>query len=304
MQLLAGATDENLRIIERELEVEIGKTPLELTVKGQDAAVDLAVDVLRQFAEVLGLGEQIFPGDIERGIAMLSANRKVRLTEMLRESVRIAGKKASISPKTVNQRQYIEAIGNNDIVFGIGPAGTGKTYLAMATAVAALLRKDVKRIILARPAVEAGERLGFLPGDMAEKVNPYLRPLYDALYDMVDPDKAQELIEKGTIEVAPLAFMRGRTLRSAFVILDEAQNTTSMQMKMCLTRLGFNSKYIITGDPTQVDLPSGVRSGLQEAVTLLEGVSGISVVRFGTEDVIRHPLVARIVHAYEKMTSH
>lgn len=299
MQLLAGETDINLKVVERELEVEIGKQPTELMVKGQDSSVDLAVDLLRQFIEVLSSGEHIYPGDVERGIKMLSANRKHKLADLLREPVRIVGRKTSIIPKTFNQREYIDAISRNDIVFGVGPAGTGKTYLAMAMAVAALLRKEVKRIILARPAVEAGERLGFLPGDMAEKVNPYLRPLYDALYDMVEPEKAQEMIERGTIEVAPLAFMRGRTLSSAFVILDEAQNTTSMQMKMCLTRLGFNSKYIITGDPTQVDLPNNVRSGLAEAVSLLDGVEGISVVRFGVEDVVRHPLVARIVHAYD-----
>jgi len=231
---------------------------------------------------------------------MLSSNRRVHLSELFRDQVRIAGRKRSIVPKTFKQKEYIEAIKRDDVVFGVGPAGTGKTYLAMAMAVMALEVKEVKRVILCRPAVEAGEKLGFLPGDMAEKVNPYLRPLYDALHDMVEFDRARDLVEKGVIEVAPLAFMRGRTLSKAFVILDEAQNTTSIQMKMFLTRLGPQSKCVVTGDITQIDLPRGIRSGLQEVISVLKGIEGISIVRFSGEDVIRHPLVRKIVDAYQK----
>jgi phosphate starvation-inducible PhoH-like protein len=214
--------------------------------------------------------------------------------------VKISGRKYSIVPKTVRQKEYIEAIRSNDMVFGVGPAGTGKTYLAMAMAVAALMNKEVKRVVLCRPAVEAGEKLGFLPGDMAEKVNLYLRPLYDALHDMVDPEKAKEMVERGIVEVAPLAFMRGRTLSNAFVILDEAQNTTAVQMKMFLTRLGFNSKAVVTGDVTQIDLPRGITSGLVDALSKLKDVEGLGSVYFSEEDVIRHPLVSRIVAAYKE----
>lgn len=282
------------------LDVSIGSAATGLVVSGQDAEVDLASDVLTQLKGLVENGEKIWPGDVERAIKMLSANRKLRLEELFRDQVKVAGKRSSIVPKTFQQKRYIEAVHQNDIVFGIGPAGTGKTYLAMAVAVAALLRKEVKRVILCRPAVEAGEKLGFLPGDMAEKVNPYLRPLYDALYDMVDTDRAAEMIEKGAIEVAPLAFMRGRTLSNAFVILDEAQNTTPGQMQMFLTRLGFGSKCFVTGDITQVDLPYGVTSGLVDAIRILDGVKGLEFVHFTEEDVIRHPLVARIVSAYKK----
>ncbi len=299
-QSLVGERDAQLKVIERELDVRIGRVPEGLSIAGQDSDVDLAVDLLTQVRSLLEQGERIFPGDIERSLKMLSSNRHVQLADLFRDQIRVSGRKYSIVPKTFMQKAYLDAIKNFDLVFGIGPAGTGKTYLAMAMAVSALLEKKVKRIVLCRPAVEAGEKLGFLPGDMAEKVNPYLRPLYDALYDMVDVERAEEMIEKGVIEVAPLAFMRGRTLSNAFVILDEGQNTTPVQMKMLLTRIGFNSKCIVTGDATQVDLPRGSVSGLGDAVNALTGVEGIEIIRFSQEDVVRHPLVSRIVAAYDR----
>lgn len=297
---LVGDQDSNLKIVERMLDVTIGRDPNGLLIRGQDAEVDLAYDLLSQVAGLLVRGEVLFPGDLERAIRMLSENRKIRLDELFRDQVKIAGRKYTIAPKTFKQKQYIEAMKAHDIVFGIGPAGTGKTYLAMAMAVAAILEKRVKRVVLCRPAVEAGEKLGFLPGDMAEKVNPYLRPLYDALNDMVDADRAKEMVEKGQVEVAPLAFMRGRTLTNAFVILDEAQNTTPVQMKMLLTRIGRGSKAVITGDPSQIDLPRGTHSGLIEAVQILRDVEDISFINFDETDVIRHPLVAKIVSAYQR----
>jgi phosphate starvation-inducible PhoH-like protein len=225
------------------------------------------------------------------------------LKRIFRDEVYISSKKKIITPKTINQKQYIDSVRAFDIVFGIGPAGTGKTYLAMAMAISSLVKKDTNRVVLARPAVEAGEHLGFLPGDLHEKVNPYLRPLYDALHDMMDFESASRLLQQGVIEVAPLAFMRGRTLNDSFVILDEAQNVTSEQMKMFLTRLGFSSKCVITGDVTQTDLPNGKTSGLVEAKGILEGIKGIKFVYFSREDVIRHPLVQEIIDAYENMES-
>ncbi|MCB0319707.1 MAG: PhoH family protein [Bdellovibrionales bacterium] len=297
---LTGAEGAHLRELERLLDIRISQAPGEIVLVGQDSEVDLAFNLLRQLAELVERGEKVFAGDFERSLQMLSENRHLRLEDLFRDQVKIAGRKRSITPKTFRQKEYIEAIKDNDIVFGIGPAGTGKTYLAMAMAVAALVKKDVKRVVLCRPAVEAGEKLGFLPGDMAEKVNPYLRPLYDALHDMVDFDRAAELVEKGQVEVAPLAFMRGRTLSNAFVILDEAQNTTSIQMKMLLTRLGRGSKCVITGDITQIDLPHGTVSGLSQAVRVLKDIPGIHMLRFTKEDVIRHPLVSRIVDAYDR----
>jgi phosphate starvation-inducible PhoH-like protein len=299
-QVISGDQGANLRTIEGLLAVKIASTPDGLEITGHDYEVDLARDLLMQLRDIVDKGETLFKGDLERAIRMLSGNRKLRLEELFRDQVKVAGRKHSITPKTFQQKIYIEAIKSHDIVFGIGPAGTGKTYLAMAMAVAALANKEVKRIILCRPAVEAGEKLGFLPGDMAEKVNPYLRPLYDALHDMVDFERAKEMVEKGIVEVAPLAFMRGRTLSNAFVILDEAQNTTPVQMKMFLTRVGFGSKCVVTGDITQIDLPRGQVSGLSEAVNTLRSIADISFVYFSDSDVIRHPVVAKIVAAYEK----
>lgn len=303
-QSLGGDQDVNFKIIERELDIKVGRGHDGLLLSGQDAEVELAHDLLLQLKALIERGERIFSGDIDRAIRMLSGNRRLRLEDLFRDQVKIAGRKHSIVPKTFKQKTYIEAIKANDMVFGVGPAGTGKTYLAMSMAVSALVNKEVKRVVLCRPAVEAGEKLGFLPGDMAEKVNPYLRPLYDALHDMVDYERAAEMVEKGMIEVAPLAFMRGRTLSNAFVILDEAQNTTSGQMKMLLTRLGSGSKCVVTGDVTQIDLPRGQVSGLVEALSILKSIEGLEVVHFSDEDVIRHPLVSRIVRAYDAKASH
>jgi len=238
--------------------------------------------------------------DVSSAIRAFSANPALSLKEIFQETIPVSQRKRQVAAKNETQRKYIEAIKKHDIVFGIGPAGTGKTYLAMAMAVSALLRREASRIILVRPAVEAGEKLGFLPGDVAEKVNPYLRPLYDALYDMIETEKANKLVERGDIEIAPLAFMRGRTLNDSFIILDEAQNTTSEQMKMFLTRLGFNSKTVITGDITQIDLPGGRSSGLIEAQKIIEGIEGIQFVYFTNKDVVRHKLVQQIIKAYER----
>lgn len=297
---LVGEQDYNIRVIENELDIKIGRSAEGLILRGQDSEVDLAQDLLTQLRALFERGEVLYPGDVERSIKMLEKNRKLRLEDLFHDQVKIAGRKHVIVPKTFHQKTYLEAIKRYDLVFGVGPAGTGKTYLAMAMAVAALSAKEVKRIVLCRPAVEAGEKLGFLPGDMAEKVNPYLRPLYDALHDMVDFERANELVEKGVIEVAPLAFMRGRTLSKSFVILDEAQNTTPVQMKMLLTRIGFGSKCVVTGDVTQIDLPRGTNSGLNDAITTLREVEGLGIIHFDKEDVIRHPLVSRIVAAYDK----
>lgn len=300
MQALVGDKDENLKVIERDLGLKIGRSPNGLLLIGQDTDVELACDLLVQLRGLVEQGEVIFKGDVERAIRMLSGNRKLQLEELFRDEIRVSGKRTKIVPKTFRQKTYIEQIKNHSVVLGVGPAGTGKTYLAMAMAVSALVNKEVKRIVLCRPAVEAGEKLGFLPGDMAEKVNPYLRPLYDALHDMVDFDRAKEMVEKGVVEVAPLAFMRGRTLSNAFVILDEAQNTTPVQMKMFLTRLGFGSTCVVTGDITQIDLPRGTVSGLSHALKILKDVPGVAVVQFSEEDVVRHPLVSRIIQAYDQ----
>lgn len=300
LRLLTGENQQNLRAIEEALEIRVSQSADGLIFEGQDSEVDLALDLVSQMSGLVAEGESFFPEDVRRSIQLLSSDRKARLESLFREQLKLPGRTQSIVPKTLKQREYIEAIRGNDIVFGIGPAGTGKTYLAMAMAVSALLSKEFKRVVLCRPAVEAGEKLGFLPGDMAEKVNPYLRPLYDALHDMVEYEKAVEMVERGLIEVAPLAFMRGRTLSRAFVILDEAQNTTSGQMKMFLTRLGQHSKCIVTGDITQIDLPRGVLSGLTEALNILEGIPGISMIHFSEKDVIRHALVSKIVTAYQR----
>ncbi len=257
--------------------------------------------MLKQLYGLLKGGWPIYPTDVDYAVRILSGKPNADLESIFKDQVFISSKKKVITPKTVNQKAYIDGIRRYDIVFGIGPAGTGKTYLAMAMAVSYLMKKAVRRVVLARPAVEAGEHLGFLPGDLHEKVNPYLRPLYDALHDMMDFESASRLLQQGIIEVAPLAFMRGRTLNDAFVILDEAQNATSEQMKMFLTRLGFSSKAVITGDVTQTDLPVGKTSGLIEAQRILEGIEGIRFVYFSRDDVIRHPLVQEIIEAYAKL---
>ncbi len=255
---------------------------------------------MRQLYSLLEKGYPVYASDVDYAIRILSGDNRAKLQDIFLDTIYISAHKRTITPKSIAQKAYIDAIRRYDIVFGIGPAGTGKTYLAMAMAVAELMKNNYVRIILTRPAVEAGEKLGFLPGDLAEKVNPYLRPLYDALHDMVDFDRARKMVERGTIEVAPLAFMRGRTLNDSFVILDEAQNTTPEQMKMFLTRLGYGSKAVITGDATQIDLPAGKASGLKEAARILRGVQGIRFVTFTEKDVARHHLVQEIIAAYER----
>jgi phosphate starvation-inducible PhoH-like protein len=296
---LFGTYDENLKHLESLFTVRIRTSGSELMVEGDAADVARAEKVLDQLSALIRGGYRLAKGDVRTAAQLVAQDENVELADyFLRSSTKTSGKR-QVVPKSVTQKKYLDAIEQHDIVFGIGPAGTGKTYLAMAQAVSFLLSKRVSRIILARPAVEAGEKLGFLPGDLQEKVNPYLRPLYDALYDMIDLDRAERLLERGTIEVAPIAFMRGRTLNDAFVILDEAQNTTSEQMKMFLTRLGFGSKAVITGDVTQIDLPTGRTSGLVEAMKVIGHVSGISFIHFDEKDVVRHALVQQIVKAYE-----
>jgi phosphate starvation-inducible PhoH-like protein len=296
---LTGPNGANLKPLERAFDIGIGLRGNTIRLFGTPPSVALAERTLSELLELVRRGSHLGVREVERNIETLRKHPDVKLSEMLDDVVQVGTGKKGVSPKGVAQQQYIRAIQTFDVVFGIGPAGTGKTYLAMAAAVSALLSRKYKRIILTRPAVEAGEKLGFLPGDLAEKVNPYLRPLYDALHDMMDMERAQDLLARGTIEVAPLAFMRGRTLNSSFVILDEAQNTTVDQMKMFLTRLGFDSKAVITGDVTQVDLPEGRRSGLSDAVRLLGNVDGIAMCRFSDTDVVRHPLVQRIIRAYD-----
>ena len=297
---VCGERDENLRLIEEAFGVRIGAKGTEITLAGKQQGVEGAERFISQIQALLKEGYPLYRGDIDYALRAIAEEPVTNLKDIFLDTVYISAKRRLITPKGPAQKAYIDAIRNYDIVFGVGPAGTGKTYLAMAMAVAALMKNQVSRIILARPAVEAGERLGFLPGDMAEKVNPYLRPLYDALYDMVDMEKASKLIERGVVEVAPLAFMRGRTLNEAFIILDEAQNTTAEQMKMFLTRLGFGSKAVITGDITQVDLPTGKPSGLIEVQRILKGVKGIKFSYFTEKDVVRHRLVQDIVKAYER----
>lgn len=297
-RLLYGDMNRNLGLIESVVKVKIEVRGTELTISGQKHDLDLVRSTLNQLFEMILTGATIYQRDVAYAIRILSKNPKTRLADIFQDQVFISANQGVISPKSVNQKNYIEAIRQNDIVFGIGPAGTGKTYLAVAMAVAAFTAKKVKTIILARPAVEAGERLGFLPGDMAQKVNPYLRPLHDALYDMLGMEKTTALIEQGAIEIAPLAFMRGRTLSNAFVILDEAQNTTMEQMKMFLTRLGFNSRAVITGDVTQIDLPPDKGSGLIHSAKILKEISGIAFSEFTEVDVVRHPLVQKIILAY------
>ena len=298
MKNLCGEHDKNLKFIEKLEPVKIKAWGNHLSISGQDGQVHKVSTMLKQLYSIMDKGWRIHPSDIDYAHRILSEDITCELASIFLDTVFISSQKRLIAPKSIAQKQYIEYMRNFDMVFAIGPAGTGKTYLAMAMAVSYLVEKKVQRIILARPAVEAGGKLGFLPGDMAEKVNPYLRPLYDALYDMLDMERAAALIAKGLIEVAPLAFMRGRTLNDSFVILDEAQNTTSEQMKMFLTRLGFGSKAIITGDVTQVDLPQDKGSGLIEAETLLKKINRIRFVHFSEIDVVRHPLVSEVIKAY------
>ncbi len=298
---LFGAHSENLRRIARTIGVKINAKGNALTIHGEDLDVDLSIRVLTDLYALLKKGYPLYPTDIDYAIRMISDDRGVNLEDIFLDTVYISSRKRMITPKSLAQKRYIDAIRKYDLVIGIGPAGTGKTYLAMAMAVAHLMKQEVERIVLTRPAVEAGEKLGFLPGDIAEKVNPYLRPLYDALHDMMDFDRASKLVERGVIEVAPLAFMRGRTLNDSFVILDEAQNTGPEQMKMFLTRLGYSSKAVITGDITQVDLPENKISGLVEIQGILKEIEGIEFVYFSDRDVVRHPLVQEIIKAYERM---
>ena len=297
---LFGAYDDNLRQLETLLSVRIRTQGHELMVEGDAANTAKVARLIDQLGALIEEGHSISDKDVKTAAQLVAEDGAVDLRDYFLKDgqLRQAGKKR-IAPKSANQRRYLDAIEQYDIVFGIGPAGTGKTYLAMAQAVSYLLAKKVSRIVLARPAVEAGEKLGFLPGDLQEKVNPYLRPLYDALYEMLDVEKADRLLERGTIEVAPIAFMRGRTLNDAFVILDEAQNTTSEQMKMFLTRLGFGSKAVVTGDITQIDLPIGRMSGLVQAMEVVGKIDGIEFVYFDERDVVRHKLVQAIVKAYE-----
>jgi len=297
---LCGERNANLQLLEKKMGVTVHARGNQVTLKGGYWDVELAEKVLTQLYQLLKSGHPLFPNDVGYAIRILSSDPSADLQKIFLDKVYISPGKTVINPKSINQKAYIDSIRKYDIVFGIGPAGTGKTYLAMAMAAATLQRKEVKRVVLARPAVEAGEHLGFLPGDLYEKVNPYLRPLYDALHDMMDFEDASRLIQRGVIEVAPLAFMRGRTLNDSFVILDEAQNATSEQMKMFLTRLGFSSKAVITGDVTQTDLPEGKVSGLIEAREILSGIKGIKFIYFSREDVVRHPLVQEIIDAYER----
>ncbi|MGH7440696.1 MAG: PhoH family protein, partial [Polyangiaceae bacterium] len=297
---LAGPNNEKLKALERAAGVTVGTRGHKILLEGSAADVALAERFLVEVVALAREGVDVHPNDIERALRALQSEPHVTLRDMFDEVLSLAPGRRPVGPRGLAQKRYVEAIRTHDLTFGIGPAGTGKTYLAMACAVAALQARQVKRIVLTRPAVEAGEKLGFLPGDLAEKVNPYLRPLYDALGDMLDVDRAQGLIQRGHIEVAPLAFMRGRTLNDSFVILDEAQNTTSEQMRMFLTRLGYNAKAVVTGDVTQVDLPEGRKSGLAEARELLTGVEGIAMCAFSSVDVVRHPLVQKIIVRYEE----
>ena len=301
IETLYGAHDGNLKHIESLLGVEIRTQGDELIVEGEKASEQRVERLFDQLTNLMAEGYELKNGDVKTATQLVADDATVNLRDyFLRDGQKQPeGTRRRVNPKSTNQRRYLDAIERFDIVFGVGPAGTGKTYLAMAQAVSYLLAKKVSRIILARPAVEAGEKLGFLPGDLQEKVNPYLRPLYDALYDMMDTERANRLVERGTIEVAPIAFMRGRTLNDAFVILDEAQNTTSEQMKMFLTRLGFGSKAVVTGDVTQIDLPTGKMSGLVEALKVVAGIEGIATVHFDDRDVVRHALVQQVVKAYE-----
>ncbi len=294
-----GTHDQNVKYLESLLKVQVHLDRDNITIDGDDDHVQLVERLIEDYGQLRSEGVKFSNGDLKSVIRIISEDTSQSLRGVVSTVMQVQAGKRSVTPKTLNQKLYIEAIEKHDMVFGIGPAGTGKTYLAVSMAVRALLEKRVNRIVLTRPAVEAGERLGFLPGTLQEKIDPYLKPLYDALYDMLDVERVDRNLERGVIEIAPIAFMRGRTLNDAFVILDEAQNTTPEQMKMFLTRIGYNSKAVITGDVTQVDLPFGKMSGLVEAERVISGVEGTSFIHFNDRDVVRHPLVQRIVRAYE-----
>ncbi len=299
LQILFGPEDSYLRLIEKELNVEIFARGREIAIQGEAASVQTAEEILTQLYGLIKKGHQIVTSDVHDSLRAVCHEKNINLETFYNDIIDIPMRKRSIMPRSKGQRQYIKSIAEHDITFSIGPAGTGKTFLACAMAVAALLRKEYQRMILARPAVEAGEKLGFLPGGMLEKVNPYLRPLYDALYDMLDVNRAQEMLDEGVIEIAPFAFMRGRTLNNAFVIIDEAQNATTQQMKMCLTRMGTDSKMVVNGDITQIDLPNKDDSGLLEAWAILKKIEDIGFHELGQKDIVRHPLVGKIVEAYD-----
>ena len=304
VQTLFGQQNQHLRLLDRLLHIKSNVRGNEVILEGPEADLSLAGRTLEGLYELIISGYPVTGQDVQYALRMIRDNPDTDLKSVFLDTVYISALKRRITPKSLNQKNYLQAIRTFDMVFGIGPAGTGKTYLAMAMGVAALINNECNRIVLTRPAVEAGEKLGFLPGDLYEKVNPYLRPLYDALHDMMDFDKAAGLMQRGVIEVAPLAFMRGRTLNNAFVILDEAQNTTSEQMMMFLTRLGFGSKAVITGDITQIDLPTGTSSGLKEVREILSRIEGIAFIYFNKNDVVRHPLVQDIILAYEEFQQH
>jgi phosphate starvation-inducible protein PhoH and related proteins len=297
-EALFGIQDENLRFLEQAFKVRIKNQGQELVIEGEPREAERVASIFEQLSGLMKEGYTLSPGDVRLAADLLKQDEDARLRDYLMRSAVRGGKKVVV-PRSLNQRAYLEQIASHDMVFGIGPAGTGKTYLAVAQAVSSLVNKQVQRIVLARPAVEAGEKLGFLPGDLQDKVDPYLRPLYDALYDLLDYERVARLLERNAIEVAPIAFMRGRTLNDAFVIIDEAQNTTTEQMKMVLTRTGFGSKVVVTGDITQIDLPAGKTSGLVEAIAVLNGVAGIAFQFFDEKDVVRHKLVQAIVRAYD-----
>ncbi len=303
IESLFGTRDENIRLLEAGLNISTHLQDNSLEIEGEDWNVARAGDILEEYASLVREGHIFNNGDLNGYFRVVCEDPEVSLRALVNVGRQRTFGKKTMAPRTVNQRRYMEAIDRNDLVIGVGPAGTGKTYLAVAMGVSALLNKRVNRIILTRPAVEAGEKLGFLPGTLQEKVDPYLRPLYDALYEMLESERVEKLLERNTIEVAPIAFMRGRTLNDSFIILDEAQNSTAEQMKMVLTRQGFNSKMVVNGDVTQIDLPPGKRSGLLDACDVLKGVEGISFVQFDERDVVRHPLVQRIVKAYDRYSA-
>ncbi len=300
IRVLSGVLNRNLISLEKRLKVSISARGDTLIIKGEPERVRFAKFFFQQMLSLAEKGYFLNEEDFRVALDLLEENQSAEVEQIFDRQIRFKWGRRIVKAKSLNQQRYIQAIKEHDIVFAVGPAGTGKTYLAMAMALYFLFEKRVGRIILTRPAVEAGEKLGFLPGDMFEKVNPYLRPLYDALYDLIDAEKAARLLERGVIEIAPLAFMRGRTLNDSFIILDEAQNTTSEQMKMFLTRIGFDSKAVITGDVTQIDLPKNQVSGMVEALEILDGIEGIAIVRFTKKDVVRHPLVQEIIRAYEQ----